>query len=264
MAIKNLMIIYSITLSSLLGAQISATDAEFEAQPIGIKDQLENTLQTQLNLPKILLDKDWNEKVIVFMNIDSLGHAFNLRFDKGLNNFLRKDIQKIITMMQFKRTLHLPNEEAPYFISMHLSTNSYRKYKKQKQKLIVKSKLPVDSTLTIFSKADKSPEYYKDGEEGLVNYFIEQLDYPKMAIEQSIEGTVVIDFVVETNGYTSNINVKKSVNGGCTEEAVRLIKETRWQPAEKGGKLVRYKITYPITFSLYKSQKPNQVQSIGQ
>ena len=251
-------------LTSLLCAQISATDAEFEAQPTGIKDQLENTLQTQLNLPKILLDEDWNEKVIVFMNIDSLGRTFNLRFDKGLNNFVRKDLQKIIAMMQFKRTLHLPNEEAPYFISMHLNANSYRKYKKQKQKSIVKSKLPIDTTLIIFSKADKSPEFYKDGEEGLVNYFINELDYPKMAIEQSIEGTVVIDFVVETNGYSTNINVKKGVNGGCTEEAVRLIKETRWQPAEKGGKLVRYKITYPITFSLNKSQKPNQVQSIGQ
>jgi len=244
-------------------AQISPTDAEFEAQPIGIKDQLENLLQTQLNLPKIILNTGIEEKTIVFMNIDSSGHAYNLKFNKGLNNLVRIDLIKIIRLMRFKRTLHLPNEEAPYFLAIPLSSAAYTKYKKQKQKPIVKSKLPIDTSFVVYVKADQSPEYYKEGEEGLKNFFLTELDYPKMAIQQSIEGTVVLDFVVETNGYVSNIEVKKTVNGGCTEEAVRLIKQTRWQPAEKDNKLVRYKITYPVTFSLINATK-SKVQTVEQ
>jgi protein TonB len=78
-----------------------------------------------------------------------------------------------------------------------------------------------------------------------------------LAIEKSIEGTVVIEFVVEANGYLTGINVKQSVNAGCTEEAVRLIKLTKWQPAVFNNKFVRYKTNFPITFSLRNISKDN-------
>lgn len=244
-------------------AQITPTDPEFEAIPIGIKDQLENTMACQLNMPKILLNTDYNEKVIVYLNIDSSGHAYNMKFDKGLNNLMRIELIKLLKLLQFKRTLHIKDEEAPYFISIPLSAHHYLKYRKQKEKDIVKSKLARDTSMVVYSKADVSPAFFKNGDDGLNDYLLSELNYPKMAMEQSIEGTVVINFVVETNGYAGNIEVKKGVNGGCTEEAVRLIKNTRWQPAEKDGLLVRYKITYPIRFSLL-NNKPNQAQSIGQ
>ena len=242
-------------------AQITPTDAEFEAQPIGIKDQLDNFLQTQFTMPKFLLQSDFNEKVLVFFNIDSLGSATHLKFDKGLNNLLRIELIKMIRLIHFKRTLHLPNEEAPYFLSIPISSSAYRKYKKQKQKPITNNQFTSDTSSIVYNKVDKSAEYYKEGDEGLAAYFLSELDYPKIAIQQSIEGTVILDFVVETNGYVSNIEVKKGINGGCTEEAVRLIKQTRWQPAVKGNQLVRYKITYPITFNL---NAINKAQSIGQ
>lgn len=244
-------------------SQITPTDPEFEAIPIGIKDQLENTLACQLNMPKALLNTNYTEKVIVYLNIDSSGHAYHLKFDKGLNNQMRLELIKILKLMQFKRTLRSSDEEAPYFIAFQLSAHHYGKYRKQKEKNIVKSKLIPDSTMVVYHKADISPEYYKNGEEGLNDYLLSELNYPKIALEQSIEGTVVIDFVVETNGYVGNIEVKKGVNGGCSEEAIRLIKNTRWQPAEKDGQLVRYKISFPIKFSLL-NNKPNQAQSIGQ
>ncbi|MEI6020856.1 MAG: energy transducer TonB [Bacteroidota bacterium] len=264
MKLKAVLLFFILNLPGLNFAQISPTDPEFEAIPIGIKEQLENTLESQLTMPKILLNTNYTEKVIVYLNIDSSGQAYHIKFDKGLNNLMRLELTKILKLMQFKRTLHINNEEAPYFIAFPLAAHHYLKYKKQKQKDIVKSKLERDSSMIVYSIADVSPLYFKNGDEGLQEYFLTELDYPKMAMEQSIEGTVILSFVVETNGYVGNIEIKKGVNGGCTDEAIALIRNTRWQPAEKAGKLVRYKVTYPITFSLVNKNKANQAQTIGQ
>ena len=76
------------------------------------------------------------------------------------------------------------------------------------------------------------------------------MEYPKLAIEKSVEGTVIVEFVVETNGYVTNANLKKGLGAGCAEEALRIIKSTKWQPAILNNKLVRYRTNYPITFSL--------------
>jgi protein TonB len=76
-----------------------------------------------------------------------------------------------------------------------------------------------------------------------------------------VEGTVVLEYIVETNGFVTGIVPKKRVSAGCTEEAIRLISETRWQPAMLGGKAVRYRMTYPITFSLRNMQRGQQPPS---
>ena len=86
---------------------------------------------------------------------------------------------------------------------------------------------------------------------------LSKIEYPKLAVEKSVEGTVVLEFVVETNGYLTGITVKQGINAGCTEEAVRLIKETKWQPALLNNKFVRYRTNYPITFSLRNINKDN-------
>jgi TonB family protein len=233
-------------------AQLSPTDEQYRAYPVGIDNQLENILETQLTLPKAILTTNYVQKVTLFLNVDSLGNPTNIRFFKGLNSLVCEELKRIVKMMRYKRTLHLPQEEAPYFLEINLSTVTYNKYRKQKEKPIVKSKLPIDTNLLVYSRANKSPEFYKNGDEGLKEFFLNELEYPKEATFKTIEGTVLLDFVVETNGYVSNIEVRKGVNGGCTLEAIRLIQQTRWQPAEKNNQLVRYKITYPITFTLNK------------
>lgn len=236
-------------------AQISSTDAEFEAHPIGINDQLENILETQLVLPQILIVTGFDKKFYVYMNIDSLGKACCYNFETDINKALQAELKRMFKFLRFKRTLNLPEERSPYYSDFHISAKKYSKYKKQKQKSVVKSYLPADSSYIVYTQANKSPQYYKNGDEGFTNYILSELEYPKAALEKNLQGTVILDFVVETNGYVTNIEVKKGLGLGCSEEAVRLIKASRWQPAELNGKLVRYKITYPITFSILNSSK---------
>ncbi len=238
-------------------AQTSATSPEFEAKAIGGKEQIEQILETQLTLPKTLLTGNFDTELTTFFDIDSTGKAVNIRVDGGTNNVLRNEVKRVFNFIKFNRTLRLPNESRPYFLTFKLSTDKYNKYFKQKNKFTIKKPLPADSSFVIYTKADKSPEFYKNGDEGLTEFVLGNIEYPKLAIEKSVEGTVIVEFVVETNGYVSGITVKQPVGAGCTEEALRIIKLTKWQPAIFGGKFVRYKTTYPFTFSLRNINKDN-------
>ncbi|MEO6303697.1 MAG: energy transducer TonB [Bacteroidia bacterium] len=265
--LKKYIFVILTTYTSVFFAQTSATSPEYEAKAIGGKEQIEQVLQTQLTLPKILLTANFEQDVTTFFDLDTTGKAVNIKFE-GLknnnNNVLRNELTRVFNFLRFHKTLHLPNESRPYFLIFKLSTEKYNKYFKQKNKLNLKKPLPADSSFMIYSKADKSPEYYKNGDDGLAEYILSNIEYPKLAIEKSIEGTVVIEFVIETNGYLTGLTVKQGVNTGCTEEALRLIKDTKWQPAVVNNKFVRYRTTYPITFSLRNVSKDNSSSQMGQ
>ena len=255
--IKKIIIIIILLFKGLVVAQTSSTSPEFEAQVVGGKEHFEQILQTQLTLPKTILTSNFDTKITAFFDLDSAGEAVNVKLEGQVNNALRYEIIRIFKFFRFYKTLNLPNESRPYFLFFKLSTEKYNRYFKQKNKINQKNTIVADSSFSIYSKADKSPEYYKNGDDGLSAFILSNIEYPKLAIEKSVEGTVIIEFVVETNGYITNITVKQGVNTGCTEEAIRLIKETKWQPAVLNNKLVRYKTNYPITFSLRNVNKDN-------
>jgi TonB family protein len=243
--------------TTLSFAQTSSTSPEFEAQVVGGKEHFEQVLQTQLSLPKTILTSNFDTKLTTFFDVDSTGKAINIKVDGQVNNVLRNELIRIFNFFRFYKTINLLNESRPYFLFFNLSTQKYNQYFKQKNKFTLKKQLPADSSYILFSKADKSPEYYKNGEDGLADFILTTIEYPKLAVEKSVQGTVIIEFVIETNGYITNINIKQGVNTGCSEEAIRLIKQTKWQPAIVNNKFVRYKTNYPITFSLRNNNKDN-------
>jgi TonB family protein len=246
--------------SAVLTLNLHAQEASFEAITIGGPEQLDQVMQTQMTLPKILLTQGFNEYVTAVFNIDESGHATNVHINKAENNVLRREAARMLKFLTFHRNpMNGMNEEE--YLNIKITTEKYNHFFKQKNKHNIKRNLPADSSYIVYTKADQSPEYYKKGEEGLNEFLLSQLEYPTVAVERSIEGTVVLEFIVETNGYITNLSVKKGVNGGCSEEALRLIKLTRWQPAVLNGKLVRYKTTYPVTFML--KNRESNVQVIG-
>jgi len=230
--------------------QKSSTDPEFEAQAFGGKPYVEQVLQTQLNLPKQMVNGGFKCDFITYFDLDSSGRAQNIKFDGQVPLALNREITRLFQFYKFKLTLNLPNESRPYFLRFSLSSDKYKNYIKQKSKFNLKTAEPADSSFLVFGRADRSPEFYKNGDEGFNDYVLSEIEYPRLAIEKSIEGTVIIEFIVETNGFVTGIDIKKGVNGGCSEEAIRLIQNTRWKPALLNKKLVRYKMTAPITFSL--------------
>ena len=57
--------------------------------------------------------------------------------------------------------------------------------------------------------------------------------YPRQALEQGIEGEVVVSFVVNEQGGVEDVVVEQSIGGGCDEEAVRVVGEARFTPGRE-------------------------------
>ncbi len=85
----------------------------------------------------------------------------------------------------------------------------------------------------------------------LLEYIYKNIEYPKMASRNGIEGTVVVDFVVEKNGQITDVNIRKEIGGGCGNEVVRIVKGMpEWVPGKQRNEKVRVRFTMPVKFQL--------------
>jgi TonB family protein len=89
------------------------------------------------------------------------------------------------------------------------------------------------------------------GMEGLMQYIGENIRYPQEARNKGVEGKVFIQFVVDTDGSISDVEVLKGIGYGCDEEAVRVLKAMpAWKPGMQKGEPVNVRMSMPINFKL--------------
>lgn len=102
----------------------------------------------------------------------------------------------------------------------------------------------------IHIRVEKMPEF-PGGQEALNRYLVRNIKYPLLAQENGIQGRVVCQFVVNSDGSIVDISVVRGVEESLDKEAIRVIKSMpKWTPGRQGGKSVRVKYTLPIRFKL--------------
>lgn len=74
--------------------------------------------------------------------------------------------------------------------------------------------------------------------------------YTEIARKARLQGTVVLETVVETNGEISQVKVLKSLNFGLAEEAVRAVEQWRFKPSTLNGKPVSVLYVLTVHFRL--------------
>ena len=100
----------------------------------------------------------------------------------------------------------------------------------------------------------KLPEY-PGGKEAFKKYIKSNMIYPPEALKNKTEGIVHISAFIDDNGHASDITVEKGVGDGCDEEAVRLIKKTRFGGAKNRGVRLKTRKKFKIEFKLPEQQK---------
>ncbi len=92
------------------------------------------------------------------------------------------------------------------------------------------------------------PEF-PGGDEALMAFLQREIQYPEVARNNGITGTVLIEFVVEKDGRVSNAKVKVPLFPECDKEAVRgVMAMPKWKPGKNMGKPVRCFFQVPVTF----------------
>ncbi len=103
----------------------------------------------------------------------------------------------------------------------------------------------------IYNKADIMPTY-PGGEKALRKFVENNIVYPEAAIEDGVEGTVLVIFAIDEMGNIYTPKLKNDVVGyGLDEEALRVVsKMPKWNAGSIKGKNVKTRFTLPITYML--------------
>ena len=92
---------------------------------------------------------------------------------------------------------------------------------------------------------------YPGGDDARVKFMIENVKYPAEAIKKNTQGTVFVDFIVQSDGALRDVKVQRGIGSGCDEEAVRVIKlMPKWVPGTEKGKPVDVQFVMPVKFKL--------------
>ena len=102
-----------------------------------------------------------------------------------------------------------------------------------------------------FTKVEIESEY-PGGPAAWLRYLNKNFRYPDDAVNNEIQGTVVVQFIVDKEGNVSDVTaISGPDQGGLREEAVRVIKKSgKWTPAVQNGRQVKSYKKQPIVFKL--------------
>ena len=111
----------------------------------------------------------------------------------------------------------------------------------------------------IIEEAPKPQIYYSvevdpkfpGGELEMRKWLKDNLQYPTIAQEQGIQGTVHIRFVVGPDGSVGDVELIKGFEPSCDREALRVVKKMpKWSPGRQNGNPVSVYFSLPVAFKL--------------
>ncbi len=118
-----------------------------------------------------------------------------------------------------------------------------------KDEIVVEEKKPVEDN-KVFTAVEQMPQF-PGGDGALMKYIADHLKYPPVAMENNIQGRVVIQFVVTKTGKIGEVKVARSKDPDLDKEAVRVVKTLPdFIPGKMNGQSVNVWYTLPITFKL--------------
>jgi len=107
-----------------------------------------------------------------------------------------------------------------------------------------------DPATSIYDVVETMPQF-PGGERKLLDFISRNLKYPTIALNNGIQGRVIIRFVVTRTGKIDKCEVLRSLDPGCDKEALRVVQLLpQWIPGKQNGVNVNTYYTLPITYKL--------------
>ncbi len=119
------------------------------------------------------------------------------------------------------------------------------------QKVEIIQEKPVEKKAEkVFTHVEQMPQF-PGGDAELYKFISNNLNYPAMAIENNVQGRVIVQFVVTADGSIGNVKVVRSVDRDLDNEAMRVCKKLpKFIPGKQNGQPVNVWYTLPVTFKL--------------
>jgi protein TonB len=104
---------------------------------------------------------------------------------------------------------------------------------------------------TIYQVVEDQPEF-PGGMQALMKYLRDNINYPRISRENNSQGRAYVNFVVNTDGSITSVEILKSSGDiYLDKEAMRVVSGMpNWKPGKQAGKAVRVRFTLPVMFRL--------------
>ncbi|MCK9290898.1 MAG: energy transducer TonB [Bacteroidales bacterium] len=225
------------------------------AKPVASKILIKNFFDAAMVYPSDAYDLNKSGKVEVTFKIDTAGFPFDFHLKKSVFPSLDREAIRLISLLIWfpSKKNGVPQLDQKT-MSLTFNKRHYQRIVKERgYELPGIFEIEQDTNRNIYNFAALDMQalpLLPDSTISLKWYVQQQLQYPEAAAKLDITGTVRLDFVIETDGIVSNIQVTEAVGGGCDQEAIRILQSIRWKPGIRAGMAVRSHSYLHITFKL--------------
>lgn len=220
--------------------------------------------------------RGWFFLIGLAVAIGLIALAMNISFNPGEEKMDEEMLEKIVQDLELKRpdenmmAYQMPEEkpemkaklnvvETPKTEEMteELKKNQEKqldgegaKEEKEKAEPIIPPEVEDKENPLNFRVVERLPEF-PGGPVEFMKWLTRNLKYPASAQQQKIEGRVVVSFIINKDGTTSDIKVTKSATPVLDREALRVIRMMpKWKAGEDHGKPCRTMMAIPVVFAL--------------
>lgn len=213
--------------------------------PGGIKALMEY-LKENVKYPQTAQDRGVQGRVIVGFIVEKDGSIIDAYVMKSIDPQLDGEALRVVRNMPKWEpgTMHGKPVRVRYSIPV-----VFRLFDEGTTKQEVEDKIEISDN-EIFQVVEEMPEF-PGGMDELMKFMQKNIKYPKEAQDRGIQGRVIVQFVINTDGSICNEVIVKSVDPQLDAEAIRLLRSMpNWKPGKQRGKNVRVKFTLPVAFKL--------------
>lgn len=224
-------------------------------KPYGGKFALKDLIAQELIYPPKALEAAIEGTVEIVFTVTSKGLSKNLQILLPLEPACDREALRLASLVRWHPAERGGSPVATeHRIAIKFDKGKYKRYlKARKDREAIENTAPQSASNVLWkaNQLDTLPEpLIQKGMKGLNAYFAKNMRYPQEAFKRNVQGTVIMEFVVEKSGSITNIEAVRPLGGGCGEEAYRLVKALRWRPAIKNGRAVRTLMRVDIQFKL--------------
>lgn len=85
----------------------------------------------------------------------------------------------------------------------------------------------------------------------MMKWLTKNLKYPKSAQVKKVQGKVLAQFTIETDGSINDIKIVEALDPACDRETLRVLKMMpKWKPGVQDDKPCRTRVCIPVVFRL--------------
>ncbi|MBL7964957.1 MAG: TonB family protein [Flavobacteriales bacterium] len=239
---------------------LQAQNTFFACQPHGGEAAVKAMVEQELRFPAVPLAQGVKGDVLTIFTVEADGTLRDLRVWQGLQEECDREALRLTRLVQWQPALYNGQPHAAeHYLRFTFDPKAYRKWQKVRAlRCAGADTLPSAAPGPVLQPREvevQAEPMIAGGYNGWSDHLSANLRYPTEAYRRDIQGQVKLTFVVETNGVVSNLRAVEDLGGGCTEEAMRIVRGICWKPAMKAGKAVRSLREVSIRFVIAPKQR---------